>query len=115
MPYTTYTVLHILGVMGVLLSLGAAAALGIQVEAAARRRNSLLHGLGMLLILVSGFGMLAKGNLGFPGWVILKLAIFIVIGALPVWMRRIHAPWPMTLISLALGVLAGWLAVYRPF
>jgi hypothetical protein len=114
-PYTTYKVLHLLGIFGVLLALGAGAALGAQLDNATRRRNSLLHGLGLLLILVSGFGMLAKGNLGFPGWVMAKLVIFLLVGALPVWMRRRNAPGMMTLISLIVVFLAGLLATLRPF
>lgn len=115
MPYTTYKILHLMGVFGVLLALGAGAALGAQLDSATRRRNSLLHGLGLLFILVSGFGMLAKGNLGFPGWAIAKLVVFLLIGALPVWMRRSHSPWTMTLLSLVLALIAGFLATVRPF
>jgi len=114
-PYTTYKILHLLGIIGVLLALGAGAALGAHLDAATRRRNSLLHGVGLLLILVSGFGMLAKGNLGFPGWVIAKVVIFILIGALPVWMRRRNTPGTMTLVSLVLALAAGILATLRPF
>lgn len=115
MPYTTYGILHLIGVFGVLLSLGAAAALGSNVDAAARRRSAILHGGGLLLIIVAGFAMLAKGNLGFPGWAIAKLVIFLLVGMLPMIMRKRNAPWPMTLLALALVTLAAWLAHYRPF
>jgi len=115
MPYTTYGLLHLAGVFGVLLALGAAAALGSQADADTRKRNGILHGVGMLFILVAGFGMLAKGELGFPGWAVAKLVIFLVIGALPMIMRKRNAPWPMTLLALALVILAAWLAHVRPF
>jgi len=115
MPYTTYGMLHLAGVFGVLLALGAAAAFGSQADAATRKRNTMLHGIGMLLIFVAGFGMLAKGGLGFPGWAIAKLVIFLVVGALPMIMRKRHAPAAMTFLTLALVILAAWLAHYRPF
>jgi hypothetical protein len=114
-PYTTYGILHLLGVFGVLLSLGATAALGLQADASARRRNAILHGVGLLLIFVSGFAILGKGGLGFPGWAISKLVIFLLIGMLPIGMRQRNAPWTMTLLALGLVVAAAWLAHFRPF
>jgi hypothetical protein len=40
------------------------------------------HGLGLLLVLVAGFGMLAKlGIHGVPTWAALKLIIWVALGA----------------------------------
>jgi len=98
--YRFYKILHLTGVFGMLLALGSAAAAGPQIDLDARRRNGILHGIGMVLIIVAGFGMLSRGNLGFPGWVIVKVFLYIVVGALPMIARRRHAPMPLTLIGL---------------
>ena len=46
------------------------------------------HGIGLLLILVSGFGMQAVYQLGFPTWLIIKLVIWIVFGGCIVLAKR---------------------------
>jgi hypothetical protein len=115
LPYEFYNILHLTGVFGMLLALGAAAAAGPQIDQAARRRNGILHGIGMVLIVVAGFGMLARGNLGFPGWIVVKALLYIVIGALPMLARRREAPMQYMLIGLAVAFAAAWLAHARPF
>ena len=115
MSFEFYKILHLAGVFGMLLALGAAAATGPQVAPSTRRLNGILHGVGMLLILVAGFGMLARGNLGFPGWVMVKIPIYLVIGALPMMAQRRQAPLRMILIALVLTLVAAWLALVHPF
>jgi len=115
LSYEFYKILHLTGVFGMLLALGAAAAAGPQIDLAARRRNGILHGIGMVLIIVAGFGMLSRGNLGFPGWIVIKSLLYIVIGALPMLARRREAPMQYILIGLAVAFAATWLAHARPF
>ena len=115
MSYEFYKILHLTGVFGLLLALGAAAAAGPQIDSAARRRNGILHGIGMVLVAVAGFGMLSRGNLGFPGWVAVKTLLYLLVGALPMVARRRHAPLQFTLIGLLLAFAATWIAVARPF
>ena len=115
MSYEFYKILHLTGVFGMLLAMGAAAASGPQVDSSVRRFNSMLHGIGLLLILVAGFGMLSRGGLGFPGWAIAKVFIWLAIGALPMIARRHHAPLRTILIALVLAFVATWLVLTKPF
>lgn len=105
----TYKVIHIVGLIALFLGIGGMLAGG-------RKSFALLHGIGLLVVLVAGFGMQAKGNLGFPGWLIGKLAIWVVFAVLPVAYKRKAMPAAFILLgALVLGGLAAWLVVARPF
>jgi hypothetical protein len=54
-----------------------------KVENIWRKRLAITHGIGLTLVLVSGFGMLARlGIHSIPSWAILKLIIWIALGGL---------------------------------
>jgi len=77
----------------------------------------MVHGISLLLLLVAGFGALAKlpgGGMGM--WVIVKLVIWLGFGALPVFARK-KPEMANTLIWLAivLGGAAAYTALYKPF
>jgi hypothetical protein len=121
--YEAYKVLHLLGVVCVFAALG-----GVAVHAgnggqrqgnALRRVISGLHGLGLLVIIVAGFGLLARLELvsaGLPMWAYGKLALWLVAGALlAIPYRRPAAARGTLMIGLPLlGAIAAWLAVYKP-
>lgn len=114
-----YKVLHILGVLLAFAALGGAmlrALAGTPADAPGRKLASITHGVALLLILVSGFGMLAKLGYGFPLWVWLKIVIWLVVGAALALVRRLpaQAGWFWLALPL-LGTAAAWLAVYKPF
>ncbi len=77
-----------------------------------------LHGVALLFILVSGFGMLAKLRIHWPmpGWVLLKVFVWLAFGgALVVAKKRIlTGPWFIVLVC-ALGGLAAYAALFKPF
>ncbi len=123
MSYELYKVLHIVGVVMVIAALGGvavhAANGGTRIANAVRRPLAALHGLGLLVILVAGFGLLARLSLvrgGLPLWIYGKLAIWLVAGALlAIPYRRPAVARPVLMIGLPLlGLLAAWLAVYKP-
>jgi hypothetical protein len=116
----TYKILHLAAVLGLFGALGAVAVHagnGLAREQNALRRSvSALHGLSLLLILVSGFGMLARLDAGLPGWAIGKLVIWFAAGALLAVPYR--APGRARLVLWALPILGGlaaWLAISKPF
>lgn len=119
MDYDTYKFLHILGL--VLLMLGLGAILGAGREAAkARRLGAALHGLGLLVMLVAGFGLMARleimGFASWPLWVILKMGIWLVIAVLPVLVKKQVVPSAIGwLVAAALAATAAWLALTKPF
>ena len=116
-----YNILHIVGIVLVMSALGGAA-----VHAAAgggrdatRRLLAMLHGGGAFILLVSGFGMLARlGAMhgAFPGWVWVKLVIWVTVAvALMIPFRR-PALWRPFLLGLPLlAALAAYMAIYKPF
>jgi len=76
------------------------------------------HGLGLLLILVSGFGMAARLGLvsGLPGWVHAKLGIWVLLGlAVSLAKRKGAIGWPVFVLLVGLGTTAAFIAVNKPF
>jgi len=119
MPYEIYKILHILGVSLVVMALGGAVVHvvngGSKSSNAFRKGIAITHGVGLLFLLVAGFGMLAKlGIHSVPPWVIGKLVIWLILGAFPVLIYKSKAvackSW---LIIPALVVVASVLALYR--
>ncbi|MFT4638596.1 MAG: hypothetical protein ACI8T1_001917 [Verrucomicrobiales bacterium] len=107
-----YKVIHLAGVMAVFMGLG----ISLVPESAFRKPGAMFHGIGLILILIAGFGLIAKLKLGFPGWVMVKLVIWFALGALPALAKRkvvpICAAW---IIAVVLGFGAAYLGVYKPF
>lgn len=88
MSYALYQVLHILGIALLFLSLGALCFHGLtggtRDTNPARGLIMGTHGLGVLLLIVAGFGMLhTKYGGAFPGWVHPKLLAWLVLAAAP--------------------------------
>lgn len=120
--YGVYKLLHILGILVLFLALGGVtlhAAQGGTRDANHRRRLAMAtHGIGLFVILLGGFGMLARLgiNTGFPGWIWGKLMVWLVLGALVMLPYRFPAlARPLWLIVPVLGTTAAYLALYKPF
>jgi hypothetical protein len=121
MSYPLFKVLHLLGVFLLFAALGAAVLRAYAAgQAPARDRGTKLvaisHGLALVILLVTGFGILGMLKLGVPGWAWAKLVVWLVMGALAVVIRRAPsaAGWLWWLLP-ALGLVAAWLAIYKPF
>ncbi len=119
MGLSLYKMIHILGLFFVFASLGALtlqAYLGNPLDARGRRLAGLTHGIGLLIVLISGFGALARLGMGFPGWVVVKLVIWLVIGGIIVLIRKMPQLAGALWFALPLlGAFAGYLAIYKPF
>ncbi len=124
MTFTVYKLMHILGILLVFLGLGGRAVVAQQEEPRKTPGHSLvgmLHGIGLLVVLVGGFGMLAKLGLDGEemqglGWVMVKIVIWILIGGsiiVPVRKPSFVVPW--LVVVAALGLLSGYMALYKPF
>lgn len=109
-----YRVLHVVGVLMLFLGLG-----GMFASEAGKGSKlfSMLHGIGLLLMLVAGIGFAHKSEppLGWPNWLLAKIACWIVVGALPVLVKRGVMPrLAGILLVLAVGAVAIWLAQTKP-
>lgn len=124
MSLTVYKLLHILGILMVFLGLGGRAVLALQPDpknSPGHKLVGILHGAGLLVVLVGGFGMLAKLGLDGEemqglGWVMAKIVIWILLGAsiiVPVRKPSLMTPW--LIVVTALAMISGYLAFYKPF
>jgi hypothetical protein len=118
-----YNVVHIVGIILLMSALGGAAVYGMTAAPPetrrARRLLAIFHGTGVLLILVGGFGMLARLGVmhgaGFPGWVWVKLVVWALLAvALLAPYRRPALAKPLLLALPILGGLAAYMAIYKP-
>jgi hypothetical protein len=116
-----YKNLHLLGVFMLLIALGG---LMLHQINSATRENlwrkpvAFTHGLGLLLVLVGGFGMLARLGIPWPwpGWVIAKIVIWVLFGAFMALLGRAPSlAKPLWWITIALGAVAAYLALNKPF
>lgn len=118
MDLFAYRLLHLAGVIFLFTALGGSLLAHREgaAGAAARKLAGITHGLALLVIVISGFGALAKLGLAMPGWAWAKLVIWLLLGASPVLVRKrpdlVKVWW--WLLPL-LGVAATWLARYKPF
>ena len=102
--------LHLAGAFGLFSSLGATLLAG-----SAKKSASILHGVSLVLILLVGFAMLKKPPMDQSWWMI-KLGLWLFIGAAPALAKRKVLPAPMVLVlSLAAACLAAWLGLRKPF
>lgn len=103
-----YKFIHYLGILFLLTGLGGL----IFAAKDAIKLATISHGIGLLLILLGGFGMQAKMHLGFPSWFIVKLAIWLVLGAsLVIAKRELLPPVATWLLVVALAGIAAWLGM----
>lgn len=123
LSHSVYNIVHIVGIILAMLALGGAAILAIATPAGAtprptRRLLAILHGIGVFLVLLGGFGMLARLGIthsGFPGWIWVKLAVWVVVAAALFLPRRNPALAKPLLFALPiLGGLAAYMAIYKP-
>ena len=84
----------------------------------ARKLGVITHGVALLLLLVSGFGALAKlGIMGnMPGWAWAKIVIWVIFGGVIALVhKKPHLLKPLWFLLPLLAGAAAWLALYKPF
>lgn len=119
-PFLVYKTFHLVGVMLTVVALGGmaihAANGGTREQSLTRRLTTAIHGTGLLLVLVAGFGMLARldGSTG-SGWVVIKLGIWLLLGgaALVPYRRPQFARVLFVAVPL-LAALAAIMAITKP-
>jgi hypothetical protein len=116
-----YKNVHLLGIFMILVASGGLILHEINgggQQQSGRKLAAITHGVGMLLVLFSGFGMLARSGIfwPWPGWVTGKVIIWIVFGALiAVIGRTSRFARPLWWIIIVLGGVAAYLALNKPF
>jgi hypothetical protein len=123
MPYPIYKLMHFFGIFLVLIALAITCFHvlrgGTRADNPMRKGIAATHGLGALLILVGGFGMLARLGIvqgGLPGWIYGKLVIWLLLGlAIVIPYRAPSWARPLLWLLPILAVLAAYMALYKPF
>ena len=121
MELAAYRVLHVLSAFLLFTALGGlllASRAGV-TTGVSRKTAGMTHGIALILLLVTGFGALARIGLSnpaiWPAWLWLKALIWLVMGGIIVLIRR--APRTATLLWWLLPILGGlaaYLAIYKP-
>ena len=136
-----YHIIHLVGVLCLFVGIGS-----FLTTSGTDRPGMKFHGIGLLLLLVAGFGMLHKlhipiipattetaapaamiagdtsgfvvaANFGsiLRYWVVIKIAIFLFLGALPVLAKkRALQPGVLVTIAIILGGVAAYLGYFKP-
>lgn len=119
--YEVYKIIHLLGIMFLFGSIGglcmASMWVNSQNSGSGRKLAAITHGIALIIILVAGFGLLARiGIMGeWPLWVWLKLVIWVILGGVVVLIKRMpNAAGLLFLIIPLLGAVAAFLAIYKP-
>ena len=116
-----YKNIHLLGMFLAMTSLGGvaihAANGGTKATSSTRMLTASVFGVGMLLVLAGGFGQAARLGIlanGFPGWMIGKLAIWVIVAVLSILPYRIPSlAKPIYLLVPLLGGCAAYLAIWH--
>jgi hypothetical protein len=110
-----YNYLHVVGIILVAYSYGVAFLRSTGQDK--RKWPVMVNGVGLLLLLVSGFGMAARlGIFGaWPAWLHVKLAIWLAAGLVPVLLRRWRVAAPISaILQIALLLGAGYVGIFKP-
>ncbi len=112
MKLPTYHVLHLSSIIVLL----AYTFYAFAAPAETRKRVVMITGVAALLTFISGFAMLGKLHLGFPGWVAVKLVCWLGLSVMVsfAYRRRAQADAFM-LVSLVLAITAVAMVFVRPF
>lgn len=123
MSYEFYVVMHVTGIILTFVALGGSALHSINGGTRETNRGrgliAALHGVGLVLVFVAGFGLMARTGMmhgsGWPLWLILKLVIWLALGASVVLLNRMAGSgrWLILVLPL-LGVLAAYMAKFKP-
>lgn len=124
--YEIYRLIHFTGIFVLLFAFGS-----LFTGEKSTKGAAIGHGIGLLLILLGGFGMHASPIGGtefklkdtyeaaygtsFPTWLILKLVIWLIFGASMVLAkRRIIKGIAAWILIIALAICSAWLAYHKP-
>ena len=116
MPHTVYLFLHLAGVILLSLSIGGNLFARKAGETKPPKLVSALHGVGLLLLIVAGFGMIARLDIGwpFPIWIWSKIAIWLLLGGFNTFSKKLslNTSW---ILAIGLFLVVAYLGVFQPF
>lgn len=119
LSYSVYKILHMIAILTLFLALGATAhhvIIGGKKETSARKLLGMTHGLALFFVLLSGFGLLARLKIGWPGWVFGKVAIWLFLGGVTVlFYKKPQKAKFLWFLLIGVAAIAAILAHLKPF
>lgn len=116
-----YRTIHLAGLLTTFLAFGALATIAARGGEKRSKLPAIGHGVGLFLVLLGGFGLLAVKTkmgviVGWPVWLILKLVLWTMLGAAVGIFKR-KPEWTQATVAagLAAGVVAVLLVTFKPF
>jgi heme A synthase len=117
MSYEFYKIAHVTAALLLFTSLGTLAATAGSKSGRFAKLAGIAHGVALTVILVAGFGLLARLNLmaAIPIWVWLKMSVWLALALILLPLRR-KPEWAAALWILIpiLGGFAAWAAIWKP-
>lgn len=118
MDLQTYRIIHLFGLSLVLMALGGlvvhALNGGTKSNNAFRKGAIISHGVGLLLVLVAGFGMLHKTQHDV-GWMVGKMVLWLVLGGAVAVVYKSKVMAKAIFLTVPLVVLIGAVMALYPF
>lgn len=120
--YIGYRVIHLVGLLLLFLALGGMTFLALlgklKESSGARTLGFILHGIAMVLLLLGGFGLMARTGIShgapWPAWIWVKLVVWVLFGASMGLFRRapdkVRVLWPVLPV---LGAVAVFTAIVK--
>ena len=105
-----YHYLHLIGLILVCVGYGG-------LLSSERAKSAMMwHGIGLLISFVSGFGMLAKMGMSWPWplWIWIKVALWLVLGFLPVLAKKKILSGPSVVkLAILTGAALAYLGYFK--
>lgn len=117
MSYETYKIIHLLGIFSLIVGMtGLLVSKSLKVDAinSLRKFSAILHGVGLVVVLVGGMGLMARLGGGFQPWIIAKIVIWTLLSISTLTLRFLPLI-PSITLTLTLYTLAAIIAVGKPF
>lgn len=117
MSYEFYKVVHLFFILAFFVFVGVNYA-ALSRGAESSKKMGMFQGVSLLVMVVAGFGLLARIGISWPwpGWLWAKMAIWLVLGASSaIVKRRVLSANAYLGIMLALAGVAVVLAINKPF
>lgn len=107
MSVAFYHIAHLVGLILLFAGFGALAS--------GNRKGMMYHGIGLLILLVAGFGLIAKLGLSYTSpFIIAKGVLFLILGFLPVLAKKKTLSATAVLwIAIVLGGLAAYVGYLK--
>ena len=105
-----YSLLHLTGILMVFIGNGSLIGLAISKvdNPEVKKLGAITSGIGLALLLVAGFGLIAKLGYSYTStWIVVKMIIWLLLGSLVAFINR-KPEWAKLLwwITLLLGLIA---------